>query len=88
VVEEEMAVTSLAVNEAAQRIEEILKRSRTEQTGVNLEVNSRILTSCTDLMKAIQMLMTRSRELQQEIVAEGMVLLLIRIFQYYFFLLN
>jgi huntingtin interacting protein 1 len=72
VVEEEMAVTSLAVNEAAQRIEEILKRSRTEQTGVNLEVNSRILTSCTDLMKAIQMLMTRSRELQQEIVAEGM----------------
>ena len=50
-----------------------MKRSREEQTGVNLEVNGRILDSCTDLMKAIQVLIKRSKELQKEIVAEGMV---------------
>ncbi|XP_019848785.1 PREDICTED: huntingtin-interacting protein 1-like isoform X2 [Amphimedon queenslandica] len=71
IVDEEMASTSIAVNEAARKIEEILKRSREEQSGVNLEVNSRILDSCTDLMKAIQVLIVRSKELQQEVVAEG-----------------
>lgn len=51
----------------------MLKKSREEQTGVNLEVNGRILDSCTDLMKAIQVLIQRSKELQKEIVSEGMV---------------
>ena len=62
-----------AIDEAARKIEEMLKRSREEQTGVNLEVNGRILDSCTDLMKAIQVLIKRSKELQKEIAAEGMV---------------
>ena len=51
----------------------MLRKSRTEQSGVNLEVNERILDSCTDLMKAIQILIQRSKDMQKEIVAEGMV---------------
>ena len=51
----------------------MLKKSQQEHTGVNLEVNARILDSCTDLMKAIQVLIQRSKELQQEIISEGMV---------------
>ena len=51
----------------------MLRKSRSEQSGVNLEVNERILDSCTELMKAIQILMQRSKDLQREIVAEGMV---------------
>lgn len=62
-----------AIDEAARKIEDMLKKSREEQTGINLEVNGRILDSCTDLMKAIQVLIKRSKELQQEIVSEGMV---------------
>ena len=62
-----------AIDEAAKKIEEILRRSREEQSGVSLEVNSRILDSCTELMKAIQVLILRSKELQQEIVTEGAV---------------
>ena len=48
----------------------MLKRSHQEQSGINLEVNSRILDSCTDLMKAIQILMERSIDLQREIVLQ------------------
>lgn len=51
----------------------MLHRSREEQSGVNLEVNERVLDSCTELMKFIQQLIQRSRELQKEIVSEGMV---------------
>ena len=51
----------------------MLRRSHEEHTGVNLEVNSRILDSCTDLMKAIQILIQRSKDLQKEIVSEGLV---------------
>ena len=51
----------------------MLRRSREEQSGVNLEVNERVLDSCTELMKFIQQLIQRSRELQKEIVSEGMV---------------
>ena len=72
-VDEEMAATSQAIEAAAQRIQEMLQKSREDDTGVKLEVNERILDSCTDLMKAIRVLIQRSKDLQNEIVKEGMV---------------
>lgn len=58
---------------AASRIQEMLRKSREDDSGVKLEVNERILDACTGLMKAIKMLIKRSKELQLEIVSEGMV---------------
>ena len=68
-----MASTSRAVEEAAQRIQEMLKRAREDHSGVTLEVNEAILDSCTGLMKVIKVLIERSNDLQSEIVGEGMV---------------
>lgn len=73
VVEEEMAATSQAVEVAALRIQEMLQKSRKDDKGVKLEVNERILDSCTGLMNAIKVLIQRAKELQIEIVSEGMV---------------
>ena len=72
-VDEEMAATSQAIEAATLRIQEMLQKSREDDTGVKLEVNERILDSCTDLMKAIRVLIQRSKDLQNEIVKEGMV---------------
>ena len=58
------------IDDAARKIAEMLKRSNEQHTGVHLEVNSRILDSCTDLMKAIQILIQRSIDLQREIVLQ------------------
>ena len=73
VVEEEMAATSQAVEAAALRIQEMLQKSRKDDKGVKLEVNERILDSCTGLMNAIKVLIQRAKELQIEIVSEGLV---------------
>ncbi|XP_067393865.1 huntingtin-interacting protein 1 isoform X4 [Emydura macquarii macquarii] len=70
-VDKEMAATSAAVETAAARIEEMLSKSRAGDTGVKLEVNERILASCTDLMQAIQVLVLASKDLQREIVESG-----------------
>uniref|UniRef100_A0A3Q4BP31 Uncharacterized protein n=1 Tax=Mola mola TaxID=94237 RepID=A0A3Q4BP31_MOLML len=59
-VDKEMAATSAAIEEAVRRI---------DVSGVNLVV--RILNSCTDLMKAIRMLIIASTDLQKEIVESG-----------------
>lgn len=72
ILDEEMASTALAVEEAAMRIQAMLLKSREDDTGVELQVNEGILDSCTQLMKAIKVLITRSKELQLEIVSEGM----------------
>lgn len=72
-VDEELASTAQAVEAAALRIQEMLRKSREDDTGVKLEVNERLLDSCTGLMKAIKILIARSKDLQGEIVGEGMV---------------
>ncbi len=72
-VDEELASTAQAVEEAARRIQQMLQKSRQDDTGVKLEVNERLLDSCTGLMKAIKILITRSKELQAEILGEGIV---------------
>ncbi|XP_015269049.1 PREDICTED: huntingtin-interacting protein 1 [Gekko japonicus] len=70
-VDKEMAATAAAIETAAARIEEMLSKSRAGDTGVKLEVNERILGSCTDLMQAIQDLVLASKDLQREIVESG-----------------
>ena len=54
-------------------LQEMLAKSREDDRGVKLEVNERILDSCTGLMKTIRTLIIRARDLQGEIIAEGMV---------------
>lgn len=71
VVEQEMSTTSHAIESAAMRIEEMLSQARERDTGMNLEVNERILDSCTELMQAIKVLIISSKDLQREIVDEG-----------------
>ncbi|KFP49967.1 Huntingtin-interacting protein 1-related protein, partial [Cathartes aura] len=70
-VEKEMASTSEAIEDAVRRIEEMMSQARSESSGVKLEVNERILNSCTDLMKAIRLLVMTSTNLQKEIVESG-----------------
>lgn len=70
-VEQEMAATSAAVESAAARIEEMLNKSRAVDTGIKMEVNERILASCTDLMEAIKVLVLSSKDLQRDIVESG-----------------
>uniref|UniRef100_A0A098LY23 Huntingtin-interacting protein 1-related protein n=1 Tax=Hypsiglena sp. JMG-2014 TaxID=1550645 RepID=A0A098LY23_9SAUR len=70
-VDKEMATTSAAVEDAVRRIEEMMNQARVESSGVKLEVNERILNSCTDLMKAIRQLVLASTHLQKEIVESG-----------------
>lgn len=69
-VDMEMAATSAAIEEAVRRIDEMMDQARKDTSGIKLEVNERILNSCTDLMKAIRMLVIASTDLQKE-VAEG-----------------
>lgn len=70
-VEQEMAATSAAVESAASRIEEMLNKSRAVDTGIKMEVNERILASCTELMQAIKVLVLASKDLQKDIVEGG-----------------
>ncbi|XP_041754787.2 huntingtin-interacting protein 1-related protein, partial [Coregonus clupeaformis] len=66
-VEKEMTATSTAIEEAVLRMDEILNQARRDTSGVKLEVNQSILGSCSDLMKAIHMLVTAATDLQKDI---------------------
>ena len=70
-VEKELHDMDKAIEEAALKIEELLVNARTKDSGIKLEVNARILDSCTNLMAAIRVLVRKSRALQQEIVLAG-----------------
>uniref|UniRef100_A0A8C5P7G5 Huntingtin-interacting protein 1-related protein n=1 Tax=Leptobrachium leishanense TaxID=445787 RepID=A0A8C5P7G5_9ANUR len=70
-VDKEMSSTSQAIEDAVRRIEEMMNQARKDSSGVKLEVNERILNSCTDLMKAIRLLVITSTNLQKEIVEGG-----------------
>ncbi|KAI6657202.1 Huntingtin-interacting protein 1-like isoform X2 [Oopsacas minuta] len=70
-VEAEMAQTTLAVDQAALRIQEILEASKNKLSGIKLEVNGNILGACTGLMAAIKLLIEKSKHLQREIISEG-----------------
>ena len=69
-VAQEMQVMDQQIEEAAARIEQLLEESRRKHTGAQLEVNSKVLDSCTELVRAIRELVMRSKALQREIVEE------------------
>ncbi|XP_066507269.1 huntingtin-interacting protein 1-related protein-like [Hoplias malabaricus] len=70
-VDQEMIATSTAIEDAVLRMDEILNQARKETTGLKLEVNQSIIGSCSDLMKAIHMLVTAATDLQKDIVESG-----------------
>ncbi|KAM7368622.1 hypothetical protein PAMP_012945 [Pampus punctatissimus] len=70
-VDKEMIATSAAIEEAVLRMGEILNQAKRDTTGVKLEVNQSILGSCSDLMKAVHMLVTAATDLQKDIVEAG-----------------
>ncbi|XP_016386125.1 huntingtin-interacting protein 1-related protein-like [Sinocyclocheilus rhinocerous] len=51
--------------------QEILSQARRDSSGVKLEVNQNIIGSCSDLMKAIHMLVMAATDLQRDIVESG-----------------
>lgn len=65
----ELVEMDKSIDEAAAKIEEMLRNSRTLDSGIKLEVNEKILDACTNLMKCIQILVQKSRILQAEIVS-------------------
>uniref|UniRef100_A0A3Q1GPB0 Huntingtin interacting protein 1 related n=1 Tax=Acanthochromis polyacanthus TaxID=80966 RepID=A0A3Q1GPB0_9TELE len=69
-VDKEMIATSTAIEEAVLRMD-ILNQAKRDTTGVKLEVNQSILGSCSDLMKAVHMLVTAATDLQKDIVEGG-----------------
>lgn len=70
-VESELTSMDKAIEEAMKKMEDLLNNSRAADSGVKLEVNEKILDSCTGLMQAIRILVQKSRVLQAEIVAQG-----------------
>ncbi|KAM4532414.1 huntingtin-interacting protein 1-related protein isoform 2-T2 [Fundulus diaphanus] len=70
-VDKEMVATSTAIEEAVLRMDEILNQAKRDTSGLKLEVNQSILGSCSDLMKAVHMLVTASTDLQKDIVEGG-----------------
>lgn len=62
-----------AIHEAAGKIGEMMEVSRQKDEDIKLEVNGKILDSCTTLMSAIMRLVNDSRELQKEIFLDGKV---------------
>ncbi|CAG9532818.1 unnamed protein product [Cercopithifilaria johnstoni] len=69
--EQEMKRMDEAIQKAVQLIEEMQKKSRATDSGIRLKVSEEILDSCNQLMAAIVTLVTKSRALQEEIVAAG-----------------
>lgn len=49
----------------------MLAQTKTSDSGMKLEVNEKILDSCTNLMRCIQILVQKSRKVQTEIIAMG-----------------
>ncbi|KAM4719249.1 huntingtin-interacting protein 1-related protein isoform 2-T2 [Anableps anableps] len=70
-VDKEMVATSTAIEEAVLRMDEILTQAKRDTTGLKLEVNQSILGSCSDLMKAVHILVTAATDLQKDIVEGG-----------------
>ncbi|XP_045484028.1 huntingtin-interacting protein 1 isoform X3 [Pieris rapae] len=66
-VDDELADMDRAIEQAASQIENLLAASRAGDSGVQLEVNGKILDACTTLMGAVKVLVQDSRALQSEL---------------------
>ncbi|KAK2724120.1 hypothetical protein QYM36_002455 [Artemia franciscana] len=69
--EDELSGMEKAIDDAAARFEEMLKKSRGADSGIKLEVSEKVLDSCTSLMQSVRQLIRKSRGLQEEIVLKG-----------------
>ncbi|XP_078049059.1 huntingtin interacting protein 1 [Augochlora pura] len=70
-VEMELLSMDKAIEEATDRIRDMLEKSRAADSGIKLAVNGKILDTCTELMTCIRKLVQKSRLLQGEIVEQG-----------------
>jgi huntingtin interacting protein 1 len=68
---QELSEMDRAIQEAANKIEQMMTEAKKKDTGVKLEVNGKILDACTTLMQAIMELVKNAKQLQKEIVAQG-----------------
>ncbi|XP_025017223.1 huntingtin-interacting protein 1 isoform X2 [Tetranychus urticae] len=68
---QELTDMDKAIEEAVNKLEQMMAISKKQDTGVTLEVNENILDSCTGLMQAIVRLVKNSKELQKEIIVQG-----------------
>ena len=68
---QELADMESSIREAAKRIEELAVNTKKTDTGIKLEVNEKILDSCTGLMAAIMQLIIDSKGLQEEIISQA-----------------
>ncbi|KRX71563.1 Huntingtin-interacting protein 1 [Trichinella sp. T6] len=66
--EKEMKIMEEAIQEAASKIQVILDKNRCSNSGVSLEVNEKILESCTKLIREVMKLVVSAKKLQNEIV--------------------
>ncbi|XP_045516609.1 huntingtin-interacting protein 1 isoform X1 [Pieris brassicae] len=66
-VDDELADMDRAIEQAASQIENLLAASKAGDSGVQLEVNGKILDACTTLMGAVKVLVQDSRALQSEL---------------------
>ncbi|KRZ46383.1 Huntingtin-interacting protein 1 [Trichinella pseudospiralis] len=66
--EKEMKIMEEAIQEAASKIQVILDKNRCSNSGASLEVNEKILESCTKLIREVMRLVVSAKKLQNEIV--------------------
>jgi len=66
----EISAMDAAIEDAARKMEELLAASRAKDSGLKLEVNEKMLDSCTSLVQAIRILVQKSKILQREILRE------------------
>ena len=71
VLENEMEAAAQAIADAARQIQELMEKSRRENTGIKLDVNESILGASSGLMKCIQVLIEKATDSQKEVVAKG-----------------
>ncbi|CAG7824331.1 unnamed protein product [Allacma fusca] len=69
--DKELHSMEAAIEEASKKMEEMLSKSRASHTGVKLEVNEKLIDSCTALMNSIRLLVQTAKKLQSEIAAQG-----------------
>ncbi|XP_017016380.1 huntingtin-interacting protein 1 isoform X1 [Drosophila kikkawai] len=65
----ELREMDAAIDDAASKITDLLAKAREKDNQTNLEVNGKIVDSCTTLMECVKVLIQKSRLLQHEIVA-------------------
>ena len=70
-VDNEIENMQAAINEAASRFEQLLLATKADENKKNIDVDIKILDTCSSLLDAVQRLIKEARELQTEITAES-----------------